>query len=166
MTLDPKNRDGLDSRDAKFLEIISKFCWHLMSVAPRVGEEGNIFTYSTGLFLNFKHPEIILCGLDSNTSFKIVNAIGRQVQAGKTFQVSEPYADIFANDVRCIFRPMQVTHYGDYVCWSQWFYEGPNFPVLQCFWPDKSGLFPWEDGCHPSVVKAQPQLFRPPANVM
>jgi hypothetical protein len=166
MTLDPKNLEAFDSKDAKFLEIIDKHGWHVMSVAPRVGEHGDVFAYSTGLFLHFKHPEIILCGLDPDTSTRIINEIGRQVQSGKIFEIGQTYSDIFANDVKCQFRPTQLAVYGEYVCWSQWFYEGNEFPVWQCFWPDKHGLFPWEEGCHPDVVKAQPQLFRPPANVM
>jgi Domain of unknown function (DUF4262) len=60
--LDPKQRDGLPPGDAKFLEIIDKFGWHVMSVAPRLGEQGEIFSYSTGLYMRFKQPEILLCG--------------------------------------------------------------------------------------------------------
>jgi hypothetical protein len=48
--LDPKKRDGLSNGDARFLEIIDKYGWHVMSVAPLVGEKGQSFAYSTGLF--------------------------------------------------------------------------------------------------------------------
>jgi hypothetical protein len=164
--LNPKNREGLDRRDAKFLEIIDKFGWHVMSVAPRVGEEGDCFSYSTGLFSRFKHPEVLLFGLDPETSKHIINEIGRQIESGGAFRAGQEYSDIFADDVKCTFRPVQVPLYGEYVCWSQWFYEGNDFPVLQCFWPDRQGLFPWEGGCHSEVVKAQPQLFLPQKEVM
>ncbi len=63
--LDPKQREGLPPIDAKFLEIIDTFGWHVMSVAPRVNEAGESFSYSTGLFMRFKHPEIIMFGLRS-----------------------------------------------------------------------------------------------------
>ena len=56
MTLDPTNREGYDAKDAKFLEIIDKYGWHVMSVAPRVGEAGDMFSYSTGLFLRTGQP--------------------------------------------------------------------------------------------------------------
>jgi len=166
MTLDPKKRDGFEPRDAKFLDIIDRCGWHVMSVAPRVGEGGDVFSYSTGLFLRFNHPEIMVCGLDSNPSVAIINEIGRKVQAGGTFGSDQSYSDIFADDVKCRFRPVQIAYYGEYVCWSQWFYEGTDFPVLQCFWPDRKGQFPWENECHPEVVKAQPRLFLPPQSVM
>jgi uncharacterized protein DUF4262 len=99
MTLDPKKLEGFGLRDAKFLEIIDKYGWHVMSVAPRVGEHGALFSHSTGLFLRFKHPRIILCGLEPDSSTRIINEIGRQVQSGKTFEFSQPYSDIFADDV-------------------------------------------------------------------
>jgi hypothetical protein len=142
MTLDSKKLEGFDLRDAKFLEIIDKNGWHVMSVAPRVGEHGAIFSYSTGLFLPFKHPEIILCGLEPDSSIRIINEIGRQVQPGKTFEVSQPYSDIFADDVnKCQFRPVQVALYGEYACWTQWFYEGNDFPLFQCFGLTRKGTF-------------------------
>jgi hypothetical protein len=50
--LDPTKRDGFDKGDAKFLEIIDKFGWHVMSVAPRADSQDKAewFSYSTGLF--------------------------------------------------------------------------------------------------------------------
>lgn len=166
MTLDPKSLEGLDPPDAKFLEIIDRFGWHVMSVAPRVGEDGDIFSYSTGLFLRLGQPEMILCGLDSETSTHIINEIGSQLQSGRVFETNRDYDDIFANGVKCQFRPVLVAHYHLYVCWSQWFYEGNDFPVWQCFWPDAKGYFPWETDCHASVARAQPLLYRPPVSVM
>ncbi len=60
MPLDPKKRDGLDEGDQKFLRSIDDYDWHVMKVAPRAGEEGKLWAYSTGLYYKFKHPEIIV----------------------------------------------------------------------------------------------------------
>jgi len=166
MTLDPKKREGYDEKDAKFLEIVEKYGWHVMSVAPRVGGEGDVFSYSTGLFLRTGQPEVIICGLDPTTSAHIINEIGRQLQSGLTFKTDQQYGDIFANEVKCQFRTVHIAHYSEYVCWTQWFYEGEFFPVSQCFWPDRRGLFPWDEGCHSEVITAQPLLFHPPKNVI
>jgi hypothetical protein len=165
MTLDPKNREGLNAPDAKFLEIVDKYGWHVMTVAPRVGEEVNSFAYSTGLFLRFQQPEIILFGLDHKNSVGIINEIGQQMKSGKTFEIGKVYADIFAPPVKCQFQRVPVTVYPEYFGWSLWFYEGSDFPVWQCFWPDKNGIFPWEDSCDPEIVKIQPRLFLPPAPI-
>ena len=80
--LDPKKRDGLSNGDARFLEIIDKYGWHVMSVAPLVGEKGQSFAYSTGLFMRFQHPEIILCGLDPEVARVLTTENTSAGQAG------------------------------------------------------------------------------------
>jgi hypothetical protein len=32
--------------------------------------------------------------------------------------------------------------------------------MLQCFWPDKSGKFPWEPECAQWAIDAQPLLYK------
>jgi hypothetical protein len=78
--LDYKNREGFG--DAKFLEIVEKFAWHVMSVCPRKDsiDKQEWFSYSTGLFVQFQRPEIILVGLDANTGSRIINGIGNAVK--------------------------------------------------------------------------------------
>lgn len=163
---DPKQRDGLPPGDAKFLKIIDEFGWHVMSVVPRLGEEGEVFSYSTGLYLRFKHPEILLCGLDSGNSTGLINTIGEEIKRGVSFNSEIEYPNIFAGEVKCRFRPVKSANFNDYVCWSQWFYEYQDFPVLQCFWPDKHGYYPWEKECHPDVKRCQPLLYNQPRSVM
>ena len=86
--LDPKNREGLGKGDAEFLEFIDKHGWHVMNVAPRVDSEDKQewFSYSTGLYMRYHHPEIILCGLDADESTYIINDIGNAVKADRKFQ--------------------------------------------------------------------------------
>lgn len=161
--LDPKRRDGLSRGDAEFLRIVDEFGWHVMSVAPRVGskERQEWFSYSTGLFMSFKHAEIILCGLDGDDAGNIINEIGRAVESARKFSLDTDYTDILGNNVKCRFRVVDPSQYHEYVCFSQWFYETDDFPVWQCFWPDKKGYYPWEDACQRSVVKLQPLLYQP-----
>jgi hypothetical protein len=161
MTRDPKNRQGLSQQDAKFLDIIDTYGWHVTKVVPNAGETGDVFAYTIGLFFSFHQPEIIIFGLSLKTQHAILNQIGEQIRAGATFVPERFYFDIFANEVKCQFRSVQKRHYYAYVGWARWFYEGDDFPLLQCFWPDNRGFFPWEEGCHPEIAKLQPQLFLP-----
>ena len=161
MTRDPKNRQDLNGPDAKFLETIDTYGWHVTKVVPNAGETGDVFAYTTGLFFRFRQPEIIIFGLPLQTQHVILNEIGRQMRDGVIFSPDRSYADIFANEVKCYFRSVQKRHYHAHVGWARWFYEGDDFPLLQCFWPDKQGFFPWEESCHPEIAKLQPQLFLP-----
>jgi len=161
--LDRKKRDGLSRGDAEFLRVIDEYGWHVMSVAPRVGskEKQQWFSYSTGLFASFQHPEIILCGLDRDDAAGIINDIGGAVKSGRKFSLETDYTDILANNIKCRFRLVDPSQYGEYVCFSQWFYETDDFPVWQCFWPDKNGRYPWDEACDSSVVELQPLLYQP-----
>jgi len=60
MPIDPKKLNGHKEFDQKFLKIINEYGWQVMSVAPRVGEEGDLWSYSTGLYYHYKHPEIVI----------------------------------------------------------------------------------------------------------
>jgi hypothetical protein len=163
VTLDPKKREHLSRGDAKFREIIEKYGWHVMSVAPRTGsaDKEEWFSYSTGLYLRFRQPEMIVLGLDSDTGARILNEIGEQMKRGRTFELGTDYHDIFANDVPCQFKPVHRTQYREYVCFSTWFYETTDFPVWQCLWPDRNGIYPWLQGCNQEVAQLQPLLSVP-----
>jgi uncharacterized protein DUF4262 len=160
--LDPKNRVGYSATDQRFLEIIDEFGWHVMNVAPRADsdDEQEWFSYSTGLYRAFNHPEILLFGLDADTATPVINDIGNEVKDGRRFEQNEQYGGIFGGGVRCQFREVLASNYADYVGFAQWFYESVDFPVLQCFWPDKIGKYPWEEGCSPAVVQLQPLLYQ------
>lgn len=161
--LDPTKRDVLSRADAKFLEIIEKHGWHVMNVAPRTDSEDKQewFSYSTGLYLRFGQPEIILLGLDPDTSTRILNEIGEQMKKGTQFRPEIDYHEIFADGVPCQFRSVHTSRYKEYVGFSTWFYETAAFPLFQCFWPDRHGTYPWLQGCHQEVAQLQPLLFLP-----
>ena len=160
MTLNPSRRDGFSQADTKFLEIVEKYGWHVMTVAPRVGEDGDLWAYSTGLYYSYRHPEVILFNLKRDALSGIINTIGDSVKTGKRFEPGPTYPDVFAA-CQCSFRAVDTCHYGEYVGFSLWFYESSDFPLLQCFWPDESHRFPWDDACAEGVRKAQPLLYQP-----
>ena len=159
MALNPANREGLPAADAKFLEIIEHFGWHVMTVALRAGEDGNVWAYSTGLYYTYQHPEILLFNLGNDTLIQIINQIGRRVRAGEKFEPGPQCPETFAN-CECAFRPVPSVHHREHVGFSIWFYEHAPFPLLQCFWPDKSHRFLWEPECDEEVRDKQPLLYR------
>jgi len=42
---------------------------------------------------------------------------------------------------RCLKR-----NYAAHLGWSMWFHGGSGFDCWQIVWPDRAGIFPWEDG--------------------
>jgi len=159
MTRDLAQRDGLPPADQKFLSNIETHGWVVTKVFGSEGETGPEFAYSAGLFHVYKHPEIIIFGLDLDIMHKIINNIGNAVKSGTQFESGNEYQHIFAK-CGCQFRLVEPAWYKDYLGWAIWFYEGSKFPVLQCFWPDREGRYPWDPGCASGVVELQPFLFK------
>ena len=166
MPLDPKKLEGHTEGDQEFLRIIDEFGWHVMSVAPRVGEEGDLWSYSTGLFYHYKHPEIVVFNEPTELRFSMINAIGKRVKTGEKFEPGTLYADILGGSHYVQFRPMHPTHYWDWLNFACWFYDSDenSFPVLQCFYPDMQGKFPWEPGCEQWAIDQQPFHDQPKTN--
>jgi hypothetical protein len=158
MTRDLNVTENLSDPDVKFLQDVQKFGWHITTVAPRKGDDGSIWTYTTGLFHSFGHPEVILIGLSLKSCSSIVNYIGQLVKEGKKFEPDKLYDDIAANSYQVTFREVRRSDYADYVNYSLWFYERDPFPLLQCIWPDEHHRFPWDQGASESFRNAQPLL--------
>jgi hypothetical protein len=150
---------GMSDSDAKLLHDIQRVGWHVIKVFAREAKERPYWAFSIGLFHSFGHPEVVLFGLPLDRCMTLVNVIGREVQAGKRYRHGEEYADILQEPYKCAFRHVPRARYRDYVGYALWFYENDAFPLLQCFWPDKKGRFPWDDGCDDYVRDAQPLLF-------
>jgi Domain of unknown function (DUF4262) len=162
MPVDLKKRDGLKKVDQDFLRIIDEYGWHVMSVAPRVGEEGDLWSYSTGLYYHFRHPEIIVFNEKTDLRVSMINGIGDRIKAGEKFEPGKSYSEIIGNhDVQ--FRPVHPSHYWDWVNFACWFYDNDptSFPLLQCVYPDIVGKFPWEPGCEQWAIDRQPLLDKP-----
>jgi len=117
------------------------------------------FGYSIGLFKQFKHPEILLIGLDSNSTEAIINNAKNRIAEGTKFIEGVKYAD-FLIDVPVQFVEVQKAHYPDYLGYASWYNDYQDYPVLQMVWPDKAGHFPWDDTFSESLQFAQPLLDR------
>ncbi len=162
MPRDPKKPEGNNEFSQNFLNKIDRYGWFVMSVVPREGDEGDAWSYSTGLFYHYQHPEIFILNEPTDLRFSMINSIGDRVKAGEKFEPGKGYADII-EDFDVQFRPMHPTHYRDWLNSSLWFYDNDEngFPVLQCFYPDMKGIFPWEPGCEEWAVQQQPLHDKP-----
>jgi hypothetical protein len=157
---DPNHPDNSHPADQEFLKQVEEYGWNVTNIFRREGETGPEWSFSTGLFHTFKHPEVVIFGLERNIMQGIINNIGDAVKNGQKFEPGNEYQDIFAK-CGCQFRPVDPVFYRGYLGWAIWFYNGEHFPLLQCFWPDLEGRYPWDPACSSEVVAAQPLLFKP-----
>ena len=61
MPRQPKQRNEANDYEKEFLRIVDEFGWHVTSVFPSTGDEDrDAWSYTTGLFYHYRHPEIIV----------------------------------------------------------------------------------------------------------
>ncbi|MGY2134866.1 DUF4262 domain-containing protein [Hymenobacter sp. HD11105] len=103
------------------------------------------FSYTVGLFASFGHPEVILSGLDHDLAHALLNDIGEDAANGIRRQADVLYDDVFGGSP-CLFKTVLPAHYDAYFGRALVFYQGADFPVLQCVWPDAQMRFPGQGG--------------------
>jgi uncharacterized protein DUF4262 len=146
--------DGAD--DEKVVSDVAEYGWHVVKIPD--DDETPGWAFSIGLYKNFNHPEIVVFGLDDELMHFVINSVGEDVRRGKSFAADGLYPDLIEAHT-CTFKPVSKVWYGDFLGYANWFYEGENYPALQCIWPDKNNLFPWDPQFNPHWVWAQPLLF-------
>jgi hypothetical protein len=120
-------------------------------------EEGPGFAYSVGLQHSYGHPEIIMFGLRHETMHAIINMIGERVKAGARFAPGQ-VSDELLNGYDVVFRPVDPRWHEEFFGQAIDFYAEAGFTALQCVWPDRAGLFPWQPGFDSRLVERQPLL--------
>lgn len=130
-----------DEPERQAIADIEKYGLHIIAVAE--DDRGPGFAYSIGLFENYAHPEIIIIGLKQSLAHKLLNNMAFDIKKGKTFTTGEFHAEVL-DDFLCYFGDVPKAHYRDIVGWARWFYEGDEFPLVQCVYPTVKGKFPWE----------------------
>ena len=149
-----------DDYDRAVLGDIQRVGWSVIQIEPDKEKPGPVYSFSVGLFHTHGHPEIILLGLSHAVAGQIINTIGALAAAGLRVEPGRTY-DAFAS-VPLAFVEVDPAHYRAYVGYALWLYGGPNFPMLQCVWPLKSGHFPWDEGYDQRGAAIQPLLARLP----
>ena len=146
-----------DDYDRAILGDIRGIGWSVIQIEPE-GEDSPLYSFSVGLYHTHGHPEVILIGLQHETAGAIINGIGDAVAAGHRIEPGHTYDDFASTPLA--FVEVDPAHYPQYVGYALWLYDGPEFPMLQCVWPLKSGHFPWDGGYDPAGAAVQPLLGR------
>tara|TARA_R110002073_G_scaffold323204_2_gene500407 strand:- start:72571 stop:73314 length:744 start_codon:yes stop_codon:yes gene_type:complete len=129
-----------------------------------VGDESfgvpRYFAYTIGMPTTQAHPELIMIGQQTETMANALNTLGAQIAKGATI---EPGADLASpiDGLVCQAKPVHVTWFRDYLGYGLWFHGSEDFEILQVFWADSEGRFPWDPNCDPEVAKQQPDLSLP-----
>ena len=152
-------RVAKDESEQKALDNIREYGLHIIGVAE--DSTGPGFAYSVGLFENYVHPEIIIFGLKTDLAHLLLNNMAFDIMEGRTFTPGE-FHDNVLDDFLCYFGNVDRTHYKDFVGWASWFYRGDDFPLLQCVYPTRQNVFPWQKDFPEETKWFCPLLIQPP----
>ena len=147
--------DRLDPNERKFVAAIREHGWFAIHVQEEEGLPG--FSYTSGFWLRFGQPEIIVFALPRATIHDILWTRFRDLEAEVRPPQALPVPGVLGN-LDAAFFPVAKRHHAEHLGWSRWFYGGDDFPCLQLVWPDRSNRFPWEPGFDPSMLASQPDL--------
>jgi hypothetical protein len=145
----------LDKHEQNFVEQIRRHGWistHVMS-----DNEGPGFTYTTGFWLKFNFPELIVLSLPQRIAHDTFWHIYRLLETGRRFPTGERIEDIFQNAAGVLLA-VSPQQYRPHLGWSLWFYESYDFECLQLIFADPSGHFPWSPGSSERIRATQPDL--------
>ncbi len=134
----------MDKADRKTLQDIEQYGWHVLKVTE--DNEVPPFAFTIGLYHSFKHPEVLMIGLDLDFMHHILNNVGDEIKKGMRYEAGKEYSEI-VEDYNCSFQKIEQRFYKDYLGMAMSFYNTESFPALQCVYPDKSGRYPWTTGC-------------------
>lgn len=118
------------------------------------------FAYTIGLYQRFKHPEIICFSLKQETLHGLLNDACTFIQQGKFFRPGGIPCEDLLNNYDVQFLRVDKSYHPNYLGFANWFYQNQDYPAIQLVWPDKQGIFPWEEGFNPKLQYTQPLLDR------
>jgi len=145
----------LSAAEQKILNDVDKYGLHVMKVMPEKKAPG--WAYSIGIHRTQQQPEIIIFGLRGETMQQLINNTAEQMRSGMTYQ-DDTEDDELLQGYTCVFKSVREIWYDVTVGHARWFYGGSNFPLLQLYWPDRNGKYPWDPKCQPEVKALQPML--------
>jgi hypothetical protein len=124
------------------------------------GEPGPAFAYTVGLGHRFRHPELLMSGLDHQVMHRALNDVARRIMNGRRLRPGDALEDVLAG------VPVAVEQVADEglretVTWSGWFHRRKP-EALAIVWPDKNGVFGWQPGAPEILEELQPRGWRVP----
>jgi hypothetical protein len=154
-------QEQLDPAERNAIDIINRVGWMVMKVSPKAGDENpRWFAYTAGLAVTFRWPELICFGLDLDVAGDLLNNAVRELRNKAAHPVSELELSEVLDGRAVRLRTFSPGLYREHLGWAIWYADRQGlapaqFSCVQLLWPDKSGRFPGDPACDPSVAEGQ-----------
>lgn len=141
------NKDALEQVRSEIRRKLQAHGWTAITILDRA----NPYTYSLG-FTQKGLPELVVFGIDPETVRSVLGEIFREVQAGRPYRKGLYQAEGFPMPFHLLPVPDDKARVLLRIAHSMF----PGFQALQLVVPDERGCFPWDQGCDPAYIAAQP----------
>lgn len=135
---------------------VAEFGCHIAALTDDDGQPMCAFT--VGLLTTHGHPEVVVFGLELDKAEDLLDIVQEQVEAGARFEPGPKY-DNLLRTYHCVMKPVAARHVPMFTAAVE-FHGRSDVPMLQLFWPDRQGRYPWEPGVREGFRQGQPVLER------
>jgi hypothetical protein len=137
---------------------IERHGWHVAKIEG--DEKVPPWAFTIGFGDTFGHPEVLVAGMALHQLHALLNRIGDLLRAGNRFEAGQDVHNILEG-FACAFRPVHPHWHQPFAGNAAWHHRDAGLELLQCFWPDPEGRFPWDEGFPVDLTPLQPLLYEP-----
>jgi hypothetical protein len=141
----------------------------LVERSPRIEDRLPIdfppWAYTVGFVHTYGQPEVCVFGLPPDLAPTLLWDIARALAAEFRFELHTIYEDLLPRlPFACSFSEVHPDWNDVLLLAAVEFYEGVDFPAIQCIWPDSAGRFPWDEDAEDAFLELQPYLRLAPSD--
>ena len=133
----------MSDSDDQTRDLVAEHGWAVITVPE--DSEGPGFAYSVGLVEQFGHAEVAVSGLSNDLMHRLINDAAAAIADGDTLAPGTETAALLEGYADAV-RAVAESNYGAYFGTALRYYGQQPFDAVQIFWPDRAGLYPWEEG--------------------
>lgn len=133
--------------------LIDRHGWSVVGIDA--ADEVPAWAFTAGLWHSLGSPEIAMFGLHLRDMQSWLNRLGNQIRDGRPL-IAEQRRDGVLDGFPLELRPVHDNWYPRLFGSALNFYQRPPLPIVQAVRPDRTGLFPWEDGSGDNCRANQP----------
>lgn len=128
----------LSAEDESTINHVETFGCSIIHIEENSAGPG--WSFTLGVFDTTGRPEIIVVGLKNETAQHLLHEAAKLLRAGVDLTQGR-HRDLIGN-VECEFRPLDPKWAKHLMGWTNWYYRGEGYPVLQAIYPDLQNRFP------------------------
>ena len=145
----------MNAQEKKVVNDIEVNGCHILHVMEDEGEP--CFSYSIGINKKQNHADVVVLGLQRDTTHYLINDYKNRLQAGECFEPGHYYSD-FIDGFDVCFVEVDKQYFENYFGWGIWLHKGNDFRMLQMVWPNSEGAWPWDPESIEQFRSTQPVL--------